>query len=71
MNKLWIFVGLLLLISIGSAGVAPCPLQSKIGSIISGIFQTYLARITVAQSLSLVSLVPNVDAQCYNYSLPY
>lgn len=71
MNKLFAVFALALLVS-GAASnrVSPCPIQSNIGSLISGTSHNP-ARITVAQQLSLVTLVQGTDTQCYNYALPY
>ena len=37
MNKTYILIGVALLVSFALAQTAPCPLQSEIGSLISGI----------------------------------
>ncbi len=72
MNKVLIAIGLALLLTITvSQRVSPCPIQSNIGSLISGIKLCNSARITVAQQQSLVTLVQGTDTQCYNYSLPF
>lgn len=72
MNKVFLAFSItLLLTSAVSLGVSPCPIQSNVGSLISGITLCYSARITVAQQQSLVTLVQGTDNQCYNYSLPY
>ena len=71
MYKVFVAFGIaLLLTTVVSLGVSPCPIQSNFGSLISGTGLFYFST-TVAQQRSLVTLVQGTDTQCYNYFLPY
>jgi len=58
------FCFLILLATTQRIGVAPCPLQYQLGSVIS-------ARITIGKIRGIIPFVKGQDVQCYNHSLPY
>ena len=55
-----------------SIGVAPCPRQYDVGSVLSGThFLFIIARIIISSRNGLIPLTDGIDSQCYNYTLPY